>query len=134
MAKLRRLVHEIGGASQIRLLSDHQVIGILNHLLDTGRLRICQLAEAVSQVSSSVSSVAPPKETEPPSSSAPRRQSAAPPPPVADEPDNSSFTSNHDPQAQALALQEASQAGTPFCEECEKLRKQNAGMAQQMAH
>ena len=136
MAKLRRLVLESGEGRQICLLSDHQVIGIFNHLLGTGRLRICRLAEAVSQVSSPVSSVAPPKETEPPPSSAPRRQSSAPPSvvAVADEPENTTFTSNHDPQAQAEALQEASQAGTPFCEECEKLRKQNAASAQQMAH
>ena len=53
----------------------------------------------------------------------PAQTPAAIPPP---SPPEKSFPANHDAVAQAKSLSDAAKSGIPFCEECEKARKQAA--------
>jgi hypothetical protein len=57
---------------------------------------------------------------------APRRAAAAPAPapgPVGESPEDT-FGDVHDPLGQVAALRQASRLGAPFCEECERARRQ----------
>jgi hypothetical protein len=119
MGRLRELVRQPELGLQVSLMSDDQVIEQFTRLLDLGRWRLCQ------QIATQAWAPAPGVdriEAEP-QREIPRRQAPAPRP-VVNVPESTLFPPQHDQAAQANTLIEAANDGVPFCEECEKPRKQ----------
>jgi hypothetical protein len=129
MEKLRQLVRQSEFGLQVSLMSEDQVIDTFTHMLDSGRWRLCQQIETKSWTPAPGVD----RTEAEPQRVIPRRQPVAPPP-VVNVPESTTFLGSHDPVAQAMALLESAVTGVPFCEECEKLRKQKAASARQETH
>ncbi len=128
----RQVIDDVD-ASQLRLyalgqrdgtdwsrLDDTQVKEQLAAALDSGRLRTGVGAQVDLRGLGQVLPPAPPPRAPAPASS-PRPAPVAPPPPV-----ETTFALDVDVAAQVAVLVQAAQDGVPFCEECERAKRQRA--------
>jgi guanyl-specific ribonuclease Sa len=106
------------GADYSRL-DDH---GVLVQVVAAILSRTLGAAQAPAQSSKFRLTTKPTASPAPSSAPARARSSATAPAPAVAEPEL-------DVEAQVAVLQQAAKDGTPFCEECEKARKQQAAMA-----
>jgi hypothetical protein len=109
MRQLRALAATAQGAEYVNLLSDVAVVDLMARLTDHGRLRVLEFVKhevlpGVPMEERRVAAVAPP-----PTASTPRR---------AEVEVVASFSGDLDAAALVAGLLQASQDGTPFCEEC----------------
>ena len=97
--------------------TDDEVCMRVAGLISSGRLRLCGALPQVYRDEGVALVKAPPQPK-------PARRFVEPPPPAPPAPpEDSTFTPNLDAAALAKVLTDAAQAGTPFCEECEKARR-----------
>ena len=112
MMQLRRLLI---GAESVSQLSDDRVIERIAARLSTGVLVFKRMLPVPKVSTGGMAPKPSPKEPEAVAVSRPAAR--------VEEPESDTFGGNHDGQAQAGALEDASESGTAFCEECEKLRR-----------
>jgi len=123
MANLRQIVAQTEDGFQPFRMDDDLVISQFVRLVAGHRFALCAQFDRVQQVAGALETPAPaPPAPAPP----PPRKSPAPSPVMAPTAEVSSFPPTHDAAAQAAALVEAALTGEPFCEECEKARKEQA--------
>jgi hypothetical protein len=111
MDAMRRVLLQEGLSLQLSRLRDEDVIEQVAHILKGGRWHVC---EPVMQVYKVIAA------EEPAVMPVPRRGPAPsePPPAVRDVPDADTLAGNADQNAIAGVLNNASDLGFPFCEEC----------------
>jgi len=127
MRKIRSLVYQAEHGHGVHRACDHKIIERFCWLLEFGRWRICSIRCVSTPPAPATrgSSPPPPQQQRP----APTSRSSASAP-VASEPEATTFPANHEAAAQAAVLIAAAESGAPFCEECEKLRRQNSPAGQ----
>lgn len=118
-AVLRQLAHRPGADRHLPLHSTQAVVDHLAQLIAHGELRVCGRDHPAPQIETSVGT-APPGPPPPPVAA--RSRSA----PVAPPPEPTTLPGNLDAAAMAATLVAAANAGAPFCEICEKNKKQPA--------
>jgi hypothetical protein len=116
--QLRRHAANLSDGADYSRVDDH---GVLVQVVATILSRTLGAAQAPAQAIKFRLTTKPAASPAPSSAPARPRASEAPAPSVA-EPEV-------DVHAQVAVLQQAAKDGTPFCEECEKARKQQAAMA-----
>lgn len=121
MAALRATLHEVCSGASVHRMSDHQVLEQLKWQLDAGRVRLTDGRAARSPAPRGGSSRPAPRRTVA-AEAPPVEESFAPAPP----PEAPIDEERVDAVAQAHALKQAAQNGTPFCEQCEAAKGQTA--------
>jgi hypothetical protein len=118
MRQLRALAATAQGAEYVNLLSDVAVVDLVVRLTDHGRLRVLEIVKyevlpgvpmEVRRATAAVGGRRPPPPPPPQTASTPRRAEVEVVP---------SFSGDLDAAALVAGLLQASQDGTPFCEEC----------------
>lgn len=109
MRQLRALAATAQGAEYVNLLNDVAVVDLVVRLTDHGRLRMLEFVKHAVPPGVPMEVRRAAAATPPPSSSAPRRAEVEVVP---------SFSGDLDAGALVAGLLQASQDGTPFCEEC----------------
>ena len=120
MIRLRHIAAQFSGMSFERM-GDVELMRYLSRALTTGRI---QLGGVVERRATFVDA----DEELPPAPPAPSR-AAASSTPARTPSEPSMFDANFDAGAQAAALRQAAVSGVPFCEECERRRRERAASA-----
>ena len=113
MSTLRHLAQSCGIAVPLARTDDDAICEQLSRMLAMGLVRICRERRVVHVATHT----APAPEAEPAPPPAKRKPAAGR---GAREPEPETFPESFDAVAAALSLRRAAEAGTPFCEECEK--------------
>jgi hypothetical protein len=117
MNKLRHFASHLSGMDVSRG-GDERVLATVAAAFASGRIHLAGAPVRRSTLSGPGAEIAP----EPPAPAPPPRAAASSAPP--NEP--SMFDPDFDAAAQAAVLKEASESGVPFCEECERRRREAA--------
>ncbi len=120
LMNLRVSAHHCSDKLGLTQRSGKDVVEDLARMIGNGELRVCHKQTVVIHEEPMVMGVAPAEPSQPaPPVSRGRSAPVRPPPP---EP--STLPSNVDAKATAAVLTEAAESGTPFCEACEKAKKE----------
>ncbi len=134
MAALRADWLPFAGDQALSRLDDQQLLDAIGGALATGRLRLCPGAAAEPEAETqaepegerqAITTSTPPPAPPAPARAAPPPPSAAPPPPPPAPPPEPEI----DAAAQTAVLLAAARDGVPFCEECEKARREREAQA-----
>jgi hypothetical protein len=117
--RLRLAAAELPEAAQPLRHDGAALAAVLSAAIFSGALRVCGVAQPVKLYKPGKLPRAAPAAAPPPAA-APRRAAPA----AAPSPPEGTFGAELDVAAMVQALQQAARDGVPFCEECEKARRQ----------